>query len=1085
MRYGVATLAIASLLGAAPAQAQVDARMFRYPDVSATQITFVYAGDVWVVPKAGGVAHRLSSPAGEEAFPRFSPDGAHIAFSGNYDGNGDIYVVPTMGGEPVRVTYHPMGDRMLDWYPDGSALLFASARESGRQRFNQFYRVAPGGGLPVKLPLAYGEFGTLSPDGTTLAFTPKSREYHTWKRYRGGWATDVWLFNLETLESRNITDHPANDGQPMWYGRTVFFLSDRDENQRYNIWALDLDTESVRQVTRFTDVDVTFPAMGPSDIVFQAGGRLYLIDLTTEQISEVNVEVVTDRATLRPRNEKVAELIFSGGISPSGKRAVFEARGDVFTLPAENGPVRNLTNSSGVAERYPAWSPDGQWVAYWSDRPGEYQLTVRPADGSGEERALTSYGPGFRYAPTWSPDSKKLAFVDQTMTIRVYDMDRERTTDVDQALFWFQGALNAFSPSWSSDSRWLAYHRDLENRNNAVFLFDTRSGQLHQVTAGYYSDAQPAFDPDGNYLYFLTNRSFRPVYSDFDNSWVYPNATNIAAASLRGDVPSPLAPRSDDEEAAADESEDGDDEDDDGAVEIDLMDLERRVTVLPPEAGNYDDLSAVSGKVLFRRLPRTGSGGDESPIVYWDLEEREEKTVINDADGFDVSADGEKLLLVQNSRFAIVDVKPDQKMDKQLRVAEMETVVDPKAEWRQIFTDAWRLERDFFYDPNMHGVDWNAVRVHYGRLLEDAVTRWDVNFVIGEMISELSASHTYRGGGDAESAARRGVGLLGVDWELDDGTYRVARVIRGAPWDADVRSPLSQPGVGVSEGDYILAVNGIPLDPNRDPWAAFQGLAGQTVELTVNDRARLEGSRRVLVETLSSETRLRHLEWIEANRKAVDEATNGRVGYVYVRSTGIDGQTELLRQWRPQIDKDGLVIDERWNSGGQIPDRFVELLNRPPLAFWAVRDGTDWAWPPIAHFGPKVMLINAWSGSGGDAFPDYFRKAGVGPLIGTRTWGGLIGVSGAPPLIDGGGVTVPTFRMYDPDGGWFREGHGVDPDIEVPEDPTALARGSEPQLERAIQEVLLLIQTNPPARPVRPPYEDRRAPGQGTDPDGQ
>ena len=1086
MRYGVAALAIASFLSAAPIQAQVDARMFRYPDVSATHITFVYAGDVWVVPKSGGVAHRLSSPAGEEAFPRFSPDGAHIAFSGNYDGNGDIYVVPTMGGEPVRVTYHPMGDRMLDWYPDGSALLFASARESGRQRFNQFYRVAPSGGLPLKLPLPYGEFGTLSPDGTTLAYTPKSRDYHTWKRYRGGWATEVWLFNLETLESRNITNHPANDGQPMWYGRTIFFLSDRDENQRYNLWAYDLDTESVRQVTRFTDVDVTFPAMGPSDIVFQAGGRLYLLDLTTEQIGEVSVEVVTDQATLRPRSEKVAGLIFDGGISPSGKRAVFEARGDVFTVPAEHGPVRNLTNSSGIAERYPAWSPDGKWVAYWSDRSGEYQLTVRPADGSGEERTLTSYGPGFRYTPTWSPDSEKLAFVDQTMTIRIYDMDRERTTDVDQALFWFQGALNAFSPSWSADSRWLTYARDLENRNNAVFLYDTRSGQLHQVTAGYYSDAQPVFDPDGDYIYFLTDRSFQPVYSDFDNSWVYPNATNVAAASLRRDVPSPLAPRSDEEEAA-DENGNGDDEDEDKdkAVEIDLVDFERRITILPPDPGNYTNLRAVSGKVLFRRLPRSGSDDDESPIVYWDLEEREEKTVIGDADGFDVSADGEKLLIREDRSFAIVDVKADQKMDEPLRVAEMETVVDPKAEWRQIFTDAWRLERDFFYDPNMHGVDWNAVRAHYGRLLEDAVTRWDVNFVIGEMIAELSASHTYRGGGQTESAPRRGVGLLGVDWELDDGAYRIARIIRGAQWDADVRSPLSQPGVDVSEGDYILAVNGIPLDPNRDPWAAFQGLAGQTVELIVNDRPRTDGARRVLVETLSSETRLRHLAWIEANRKAVDEATDGRVGYVYVRSTGRDGQAELLRQWRPQINKAGLIIDERWNSGGQIPDRFVELLNRPPLAFWAVRDGTDWAWPPMAHFGPKVMLINAWSGSGGDAFPDYFKKAGVGPLIGTRTWGGLIGITGAPSLIDGGSVTVPTFRMYDPDGEWFAEGHGVDPDIEVPEYPTALARGSEPQLERAIQEVLLLIQMNPPARPVRPPYEDRRAPAQMTEPGSQ
>jgi tricorn protease len=1081
MPVRAATVVLVSLLAlASPLGAQIDARMLRYPDVSASHITFVYAGDIWVVDKVGGTAHRLSSPAGEEAFPRFSPDGAQIAYSANYDGNADVYVVPTLGGEPQRVTHHPMGDRVLDWHPDGTALLFASARESGRQRYNQLYRVSPRGGLPTKLPLPYAEFAAPSPDGSMLAFTIRAREFRTWKRYRGGMTTDIWLFDLETLESRRIAEHPATDAQPMWYGRTIYFLSDRDEHQRYNIWAYDLDTERVRQVTRFVDHDITFPAIGPSDIVFQAGGRLYLLDLATEQIVEVEIDVVTDQTTLRPRTEQVAELIFSGGISPSGKRAVFEARGEIFTLPAEHGPVRNLTNSSGVAERYPAWSPDGRWVAYWSDRSGEYQLTVRPADGTGEERMLTEYGAGYRYRPVWSPDAKKLAFVDQTMTIRIYDMDRDQTTDVDQALGWFQGALNAFRPSWSADSRWLTYARDLENQNNAVFLFDTRSGQLHQVTSGYYSDARPVFDPDGQYLYMLTNRSFRPIYSDFDNTWVYPNATNIAAVSLRGDVPSPLAPRSD-EEAAGESGENDETGDDDvEPVEIDLVDFERRVTVLPPEPGNYTDLQAASGKIVYRRLPRSGSGDEESPVVYWDLEEREEETVIDDADGFELSADGKKLLVREGRRFAIIDLKSGQKMETPLRTDEMETVVDPRAEWRQIFTDAWRLERDFFYDPNMHGVDWTAMREHYGRLLKDAVTRWDVNFVIGELIAELNASHTYRGGGDTESASQRRVGMLGVDWALEDGAYRIARILDGAPWDTEVRSPLNRPGIGVEEGDYVLAVNGVPLDPAKDPWAAFQGLAEQTVELTVNDEPRLDGAHRVLVETLGSETRLRHLAWIEANRGRVDEASDGRVGYVYVRNTSRDGQSELLRQFRAQIDKDGLIIDERWNSGGQIPDRFVELLNRPPLAFWAVRDGMDWAWPPVAHFGPKVMLINGWSGSGGDAFPDYFQKAGVGPLIGTRTWGGLIGISGAPRLIDGGRVTVPTFRMYGTDGRWFAEGHGVEPDIEVPEDPTALAQGREPQLERAIEEVLRLIETSPPMRPQRPPYEDRRAPAQVT-----
>jgi tricorn protease len=1076
LRFLSAILLVA--LSAGALQAQIDARMLRQPDVSSTHIAFVYAGDIWVVPKSGGTAQRLSSPNGEESVPRFSPDGSTIAFTGNYDGNADIYTIPTMGGEPVRVTHHPMGDRVVDWYPDGNGILYASSMESGRQRFNQFFSVAPGGGLPEKLPLAYAEYGAISSDGEWLAFIQIERDSRTWKRYRGGRAPDIWLFNLDDYTSRNITTSEANDAHPMWHGRTLYFLSDRGPNQRHNIWAYDLDSEAFRQVTRFDDFDIHLPAIGPSDIVFEAGGRLYLLDLASEEYQEVAIDVVTDLATLKPRVERVSDLIFSGWVSPSGKRAVFEARGDVFTVPAEHGPIRNLTASSGIAERYPTWSPDGRHIAYWSDRSGEYELTLRPADGSGSEERLTSLGAGYRYRPQWSPDSKKLAFVDDAKTIHIYDVDRSRTTEVDQDMWMIHGELNAFGVSWSSDSRWMAYSRGLENRSGAIFLYDTQEGRLHQVTSSYYSDFQPTFDPDGNYLYYLSNRTLQPVYSDVDNTWVYPNTTNIVAVSLRSDVPSPLAPRSDDEEAETDaEEEEGEEADDDEAegVEIELDNFEHRVVILPPDAGNYTQLQAVSGKVLYRRLPRTGSGDSESPIVFWDLEEREEKTVMADADGFLVTADGKKMLVWNNNTFAIVSVAPNQKMDTRLRTAEMEATVDPRAEWRQLFTDAWRLERDFFYDGNMHGVDWDAMREQYGRLLEDAVTRWDVNFVIGELIAELNASHTYRGGGDVEGSERRSVGLLGVDWSLENGAYRIANIVDGAPWDAEVRSPLARPGVDVNEGDYVLAVNGAPLDTSKDPWASFQGLAGRTVELTVNRRPTMDGARTVLVETLRSETRLRHLAWIEANRKRVEEASAGRVGYVYVRSTGGDGQRELVRQFAAQFHKDGLIIDERFNSGGQIPDRFVELLQRPPLAFWAVRSGMDWQWPPVSHFGPKVMLINGWSGSGGDAFPYYFREYGVGPLIGTRTWGGLIGMSGIPALIDGGVATVPTFRMYSTDGVWFAEGYGVDPDIEVIEDPTPLARGVDPQLERAIEETMRLLEENPPVRAQRPRYENRTA----------
>jgi len=1072
--------------------AQVDARMFRYPDVSATQITFVYAGDIWLVPRQGGVATRLSSPTGEESFPRFSPDGSRIAYTAEYDGNTDIYVIPTVGGEPFRVTHHPLPDRLVDWYPDGKTLLMASSMASGSQRFNQLYRVPATGGMPGKLPVPYGEFGAISPDGTTLAYMPETNDFRTWKRYRGGWAPDIWLFDLKTLASENITHDPGNDAQPMWHGRTLYFLSDRDSVERNNIWAYDLDSKKFREVTHFTDFDVTFPAIGPDAIVFQAGGRLYLLDLATEKTTEVKVTVVTDEITLRPRAEKVAKYIQDATISPTGQRALFEARGDLFTVPAEHGPVLDLTSSAGVFERSPAWSPDGKTIAYWSDRSGEYELYVRPADGSAPERKITSYGPGFRYQLFWSPDSRKLAFVDQTMTIRIVDVTSGTTTTVDRNLYMFQGALDAFAPSWSADSRWLAYSKDTERNTSAIALFDTRTGKSQQVTSGFYNDQTPVFDPDGKYLYFLSNRTFDPVYSDIDDTWIYPNGQNIVAVALRGAVASPLAPRDDEEGAKSDSGAKGEAQ---GApahkgasaaadttkkkitpVDVDLADFERRLVVLPPRPGHFASLSAVSGKVIYRRTPNAGAADSASPIGYYDLTEREDTTVVADADGYVLSSNGKKLLIWKKDRFGIVDVKPKQRIEKPLRTAELEMVVDPRAEWKQIFNDVWRFERDMFYDPKMHGVDWNAMRTRYGKLMDDAVTRWDVNFVLGELIAELSSSHTYRAGGDLEAAPHRGVGLLGVDWTLSNGAWRIAKIIRGAPWDNEVRSPLDEPGVNVHEGDYVLAVNGIPMDPAQDPWAAFGGLADQTVQLTVNDRPGQAGARTVLVKTLPDETRLRNLAWIDANRRRVDEATGGRVGYIYVPNTGTDGQTELVRQFMGQFGKSALIIDERFNSGGQIPDRFVELLNRPFLSWYAVRDGKDWQWPPQANFGPKVMLINGWSGSGGDAFPLYFKRTGVGPLIGERTWGGLIGITGAPTLIDGGSITVPTFREYSAESKWFPEGHGVEPDIAVVDDPTELAKGRDPQLERAITEVDQLLKTHPAPVPRRPAAEDRTRP---------
>ena len=1060
---------------------QVDARMLRYPAVSASKIAFVYAGDVWLVAKSGGIAERLSTPRGEETFPRFSPDGTVIAFSGNYDGNTDIYVVPVSGGVPKRITHHPAADRVLGWYPDGSALLYATGMTSGKDRFNQLYRVGKDGGLPKRLPVPYGEFGAVSPDGKLLAYVPISTDFRTWKRYRGGMAPDIWLFDLEKKTAKNITQNAANDSLPMWNGKTLYFLSDRDANMRANIWAYDLITGATRQVTMFAEYDVAFPSIGPSDMVFQNGDRLYLLDLASEKVSEVKVQVVTDRATLKPRQENVSKLIRNADVSPSGKRALFEARGEVFSVPAENGVILDLTGSPGVAERFPAWSPDGKTVAYFSDRSGEYELTIRPADGSGAERKVTSLGAGFRYRPTWSPDSKKLVFVDQAMRINLCDVETGKFTVVDKGLYMFEGELEGFRVSWSTDGRWFAFARDAENRNSVIFLYDCKSSTLHRVTSDFYAAFAPTFDPDGKYLYVLTNRTFKASYGELDATWIYANTTNVAAISLRKDVPSPLAPRNDVEGKDEKKDEKKDDKAKDvkkppKPVEIDLDGFEQRLIVLLPPAGNYAELAAVTGKVLYRRVPRTGAADPEkekSPIVSYDLEEREEKTILADADGFVPAADGKKLLTWKKDTYAIVEVKPDQKTEKTLATGDLAAVVDPVAEWRQIFNDVWRFERDFFYDPGMHGVDWNVMRMRYGKLLDDAVTRWDVNFILGELIAELSSSHTYRGGGDIEKPLERGVGLLGADFALDAGYYRIANILDGAPWDSEARSPLKMPGVNVKEGDYLLAVNHVPLDTTKDPWTVFQGLADKPVLLTVNGKPSMEGAREVLVDTIKDDYRLRNLAWINGKREWVEKASGGRIGYVYVPDTGINGQTELMRQFRGQIHKEGLIIDERFNSGGQIPDRFVELLNRPVSSYWAVRDGKDWQWPPVANAGPKVMLINGWSGSGGDCFPLFFKQAGAGPLIGTRTWGGLIGMSGSPTLVDGGYVTVPTFGIYSTEGKWIVEGHGVDPDIEVVDDPARMADGGDPQLERAIEEVMKSLAAHPPRPPAKPVYPVR------------
>lgn len=1066
--------------------AQIDAGLFRFPDVSKTQIVFTYGNDIWIMPKEGGTAEKLSSPPGVESFPKFSPDGRSIAFTGNYDGNQDVYTLPVNGGIPVRLTEHGFTDRVVDWTNDGKRVLFASGRESGRNRFNQFYTIAANGGPAEKLPFAYAEFGAYSPDGKQMAVVFVSQAFRNWKRYRGGWKANIHLFNFANNTSENISANEiAGDEFPMWHGDHIYFLSDRGTEQRMNLWRYALSTKKFEQLTNYKDYDVHFPSAGPEEIVFEQGGKLCLFSFTTQQVKVVPVNVVTDQAGMKPKSIAAEKYIQHVSLSPDGNRVLLEARGDIFSMPAENGFVKNITRTTNANERYPSWSPDGNTIAYWSDQSGENELWLSTPGSDAAPKKITNYNTGFRYNIFWSPDSKKLVFIDQAMKIKMVDVASGSTTEVDQALRFMHGGCEGFSVSWSPDSRWFTYIRDLNNYHNAAYIYDAQNKKTRQVTDGYYNCGNVVFDADGKYLYLTSNQSFSPYYSDIDNSFIYGNSTQMAAISLKKSTPSILYPKNDTVAVKTDDPKTEDKKDDKKkdsavkkpatpAVEIDFETIQNRMVILPLTAAVYGNLSSVKGKIIYQKFPSMGSGEEAKPALkYFDLDKREEKNISDNIDNYWLSTSGTKILVQRGGAYTVIKPEEGQKFEKTLRLNEMEMMVDPKAEWKELFTDVWRMERDYFYDPNMHGVNWNTVKERYSKMLEGAITREEVDFIIGEMIGELNASHTYHGGGDLERTNNKNVGYLGVDWQADGNFYKIKNIIRGASWDAATRSSLDQPGIDIKEGSYLLAVNGMPITTDQEPYAFFQGLDKKTVELTYNSTPSFAGAKTAIVQTMANEYQLRYLAWVEANRKRVDEATNGEAGYIYVPSTGQDGQEELTRQFNAQWDKKALVIDERFNSGGQIPDRFIEMLNRTPLAYFATRDGTEWPWPPYAHFGPKVMLINGWSGSGGDAFPDYFRKKGLGPLIGARTWGGLIGISGMPTLVDGGTITAPTFRMYNPDGTWFKEGHGVDPDIAVDEDLGQMSKGIDPQLERAITEIKAALKNKGYNAPKQPGYEKR------------
>ena len=1088
------------LLGTALTAATPETRLMRYPDISRDQVAFVYAGDLWVAPRAGGPARRLTAHPGDELFPKFSPDGRWIAFTGQYDGNSDVFVIPAEGGEPRRLTYHPSSDNVLGWTPDGKKILFRSTRSSYTTRFRRLFLVPVEGGLPEVLPVPRAGLTSFSPDGRRIAYNPVSREARTWKRYRGGWTMYIGLYDLQQNTYQELPRANANDMFPMWHGDSIYFASDREG--AVNLYRYDLGSKRVRRLTNYKEYDVKWPSLGPDAIVYENGGLLYSYDLSSERARKISVSVASDLTVARAEIKTVANRIRTFALSPSGVRALFEARGDIFTLPVEHGSARNLTATPGVHELNPAWSPDGKWVAYLSDATGEYELYLRPQKG-GEEMRVTSDGGVYRFGPRWSPDSKKLLYWDKTQRLWYVDIEEKKPVLIDQQEY------GAFSSSitdgvWSPDSRWVAYSKGGRNLSNSAYLYSLEQKKVFPVTNSFYNDFNPAFDQNGKYLYFLSQRFFHPSSGQFDQRFNYHNATGIFAVTLKAGEPSPFAPRSDEEKEPEEEKngketkdekkdasknnekkEKGDKNDKDKKkepepIEIDTEGIGDRIVQVPVPAGTYRGLQARKEKLFYFSVPfesqQAGVPGPPKPrntLHVYDVKKREGKPLLKGINNYDLDKEGKKVIYRAGRNYGVVGAVPGKAKvgEGKLNTGNLQVSVDPRAEWKQIFREAWRIERDFYWDPDMGGLDWDKIGRRYQALLPWVAHRSDLNYIIGEMIAELSTSHAYVGGGEMPDRKRVGVGLLGVDFEAESGFYRFAKIYRGENWNPQTRAPLTEPGLKVKQGDYLIAVNGAAVRAPENPYAYFQNLAGKVVSLTVNDKPSEEDAWEITVKTIGSENGLRYLDRVEFNRRKVEEATGGRVGYMHVPNTTIAGIIMFDKYLSAQLGKEGMIIDERYNSGGQIPDFYTEKLRRELLAFISPREGKDIPWPPVAIYGPKVMLINEHAGSGGDLFPWFFKRKKIGPVVGTRTWGGLVGIGRSLPLMDGGFVTAPEFGFWSTDNGgqWEVENYGVDPTHVVEQRPDQVVNGRDPQLERAIEVALEGLKQQKPL-PPRPRY---------------
>jgi len=1063
-----------------------ETRVLRTPAVSRELVAFAYASDLWVVSRAGGTARRLTSTPTVELLPRFSPDGSRIAFTATFGGNTDVYVVPTAGGEPKRLTYHPGIDQAQGWTPDGQRVLFRSDRDTPPHSYFRLWTISAEGGMPDALPVPRAFTGAYSPDARRVAYEEFSvamfpswayNQTSQWRHYRGGRTHPIRLINLSDHAVEKLPWSNSNDTDPMWLGNTVYFISDR--NHTANLFSYDPGTKSVQQLTQHDDFDIMSASAGPEAIVYEQAGYIHLLDTSTGQARRLNIEVRGDLPWARPQFRRVGDMIRSASLSPTGVRAVFEARGDIFTVPADKGDYRNLTRSPGAHDRYPVWSPDGARIAWLSDASGEYQLMLGEPQGLTEPKAVKLPARAFFSAPTWSPDGKHILLADNLLELWLLEVATGRATKVDTDTFEDPGRL--FDATWAPDSRWIAYSKSLDNHLRAIFIYSLEAGKAHQLSDGLSDATSPTFDANGKYLYFLASTNYGPRTGWLEMSSVdRPSTRSIYLAVLSAADPSPLLPEMGDEPAAGTAPPARPARDTAVTVRFDPERSQQRILALNVPPRDYSRLEAGAAGTIFYLEPTQPGVGSGTRLHRYRLADREAAPFLDgNVRTYTLSGDGTKLLYRNAAggagQWGIVATERAARVgDGAINIAQLEMRVEPTAEWAQIFRETWRLQRDYFYDAEMHGADWQAVLAKYQPLVAHVGHRADLTYLIATVGGELAVGHSYStGGGDMPADPPVSVGMLGADFVVENGSYRIRRIFTGENWNPELRAPLSAPGIDVAEGDYLLEVNGRPLTPPTNLYSAFEGTAERQTTLRVSRSPGGEDSRLVVVVPVANEAGLRTRAWIEDNRRKVDELSGGRLAYVWLPNTGGPGYTSFNRDYFAQQQKDGAIIDERYNQGGMVADYIVNELDRKVMGYFAQRTAKPSPSPAAGLYGPKVMIINESAGSGGDALPYYFKLRQIGTLVGTRTWGGLVGTLGLPSTIDGGGITAPSLAFYDLKGQWAVENEGVAPDIEVEYDPASVLNGNDPQLERAVQEALRLLQQNPPLRVPRPQPIDR------------